>query len=232
VASIFVLVHGSWHGGWCWKKLTSYLAEKEHICLSPTLSGMGERFHIATPNMGLSVHVQDVANLLEFEDLNNVVLVGHSYTGMVITGVAEISKRIKKLVYLDAIVPEHGQSMFSILGSGMEAQFRRSADAKGMVPSWAPEDFGVTEIGDVEWMKSRLTPMPILTHQEKLNAPKMNAKKLSRYFIHCTKFGLGDFAEKIRQEKGTVFDLDSGHDAMIIEPEKLSAILDRIASSP
>jgi pimeloyl-ACP methyl ester carboxylesterase len=190
---------------------------------------MGERFHIATPNMGLSVHIQDIANLLEFEDLNNVVLVGHSYTGMVITGVAEKSSRISKLVYLDAIVPEHGQSMFSILG-GLEAQFRRTAGTKGMVPSWAPEDFGVTDPRDIAWMKSRLTPMPILTHQEKLDAPKMKAKKLPRYFVHCTQFGLGDFAEKIRREGGTVFDLDTGHDAMITEPEKLSSILDRIAS--
>ncbi len=100
-----------------------------------------------------------------------------------------------------------------------------------MVPSWAPEDFGVTDPRDTAWMKSRLTPMPILTHQEKLFAPKMKAKKLPRYFIHCMQFGLGDFAEKIRQEKGTVFELDSGHDAMIIEPEKLSTILDRIATS-
>jgi pimeloyl-ACP methyl ester carboxylesterase len=200
------------------------------MCFAPTLSGMGERFHIATPNIGLSVHIQDIANLLEFEDLNNVVLVGHSYTGMVITGVAEKSSRISKLVYLDAIVPEHGQSMFSIM-PGLEAQFRRNADAKGMVPSWAPQDFGVTDPHDVAWMKSRLTPMPILTHQEKLDAPKTNAKKLPRYFVHCTQFGLGDFAEKIRREQGTVFELDSGHDAMIIEPEKLSSILDRIASS-
>jgi pimeloyl-ACP methyl ester carboxylesterase len=115
---------------------------------------MGERFHIASPNMGLSVHIQDIVNLLEFEDLNDVILVGHSYTGMVITGVAEISTRIRKLVYLDAIVPEHGQSMFSIM-NGLEAQFKRNADVKGMVPSWAPEDFGVTDIRDVAWMKSR-----------------------------------------------------------------------------
>ncbi len=86
---------------------------------------MGERFHIATPNMGLSVHIQDIVNLLEFEDLNDVILVGHSYTGMVITGVAEISTRVKKLAYLDAIVPEHGQSMFSIM-----RRFRSPVQAK------------------------------------------------------------------------------------------------------
>jgi len=228
--STFVLVHGSWHGGWCWKKVVFNLVKKGHLCFAPTLSGMGERFHIATPNMGLSVHVQDITNLLEFEDISNVILVGHSYGGMVITGVADKSTRIGKLVYLDAVVPENGQSMFSMIG-GLEAQFKQNADAKGMIPPWDPEDFGVTNARDIAWMKSRLTPMPILTHQERLDAPKMKAKKLSRYFVHCVKFGLGGFAEKIRREGGTVFELDTGHDAMVIEPEKLSSIFDRIASS-
>jgi pimeloyl-ACP methyl ester carboxylesterase len=180
--------------------------------------------------MGLSVHIQDIVNLLEFEDLNDVILVGHSYGGMVITGVAEKSSRANKLVYLDAIVPEHGQSVFSLI-TGMEDQFKRTADANGMVPSWKPEDFGVMDPRDVRWMGSRLTPMPILTHQEKLDAPRMKAKKLPRYFVHYTQSGMGGFAEKIRREGGTVFELDTGHDAMITEPEKLSSILNRIASA-
>jgi len=206
------------------------LVERGHVCVAPTLSGMGERFHIASRSMGLSVHIQDIINLLEFEDLNDVILVGHSYGGMVITGVAERSSRANKLVYLDAIVPEHGQSVFSLIPS-LEDQFKKSADASGMAPSWKPEDFGVTNPRDVQWMESRLTPMPILTHQEKLDAPKMKAKKLPRYFVHCTQSGLGGFAEKIQRERGTVFELDTGHDAMITEPEKLSSILDRIASA-
>jgi pimeloyl-ACP methyl ester carboxylesterase len=135
--STFVLVHGSWHGGWCWKKLMPKLDEQGHVCVAPTLSGMGERFHTASQSMGLSVHIQDIINLLEFEDLNDVILVGHSYSGMVITGVAERSSRVNKLVYFDAIVPEHGQSMFSLM-SGLEDQFNRSVDARGMVPSWKP----------------------------------------------------------------------------------------------
>ncbi len=228
--STFILVHGSWHGGWCWKKLTPRLLERGHECVTPTLSGMGERFHIASRSMGLSVHIQDIINLLEFEDLNDAILVGHSYGGMIITGVAERSSRVNKLVYLDAIVPEHGQSVFSLI-PGLEDQFKRSADANGMVPSWKPEDFGVTDPRDKQWMKSRLTSMPILTHQEKLDARKMKAKKLLRYFVHCTQSGMEGFAEKIRLEGGTVFDLDTGHDAMITEPEKLSSILDRIASA-
>jgi pimeloyl-ACP methyl ester carboxylesterase len=191
---------------------------------------MGEHFHTANRNMGLTVHTQDIINFLEFEDLNNVILVGHSYSGMVITGVAEKSPRVKKLVYFDAAVPEHGQSMFSMI-TGLEDQFRSSLDANGMIPSWKPEDFGVSDSRDIQWMETRLTPMAMLTHQEKLDAPAMRAKKLQRYFLHCIQFGMGGFAEKIRREGGTVFELDTGHDAMITKPEELSLILDRIASS-
>ena len=101
----------------------------------------------------------------------------------------------------------------------------------GRVLGVSMPEAGVTDPQDIQWMKPRLTPMPILTHQEKLDAPKMKAKKLPRFFVHCTQFGLGEFAEKIRREGGTVFDLDTGHDAMITEPERLSAILDKIVST-
>jgi len=180
--------------------------------------------------MGLSVHIQDITRLLESEDLDGVVLVGHSYGGMVATGVPERTTRVAKLVYLDGIVPEHGESVFSIM-PGMESSFRSAADANGMVPPWEPQDFGVTEREDVAWMKKLLRPMPIFTHQEKLDAPKMKAKALPRYFVHCTQFGLGGFAEKVRREGGTVLDINAGHDAMITEPERLSSILDGIATS-
>ena len=191
---------------------------------------MGERFPTATRKMGLSTHIRDVTTLLELEDLKEVVLVGHSYGGMVITGVPERTTRVAKLVYLDGIVPENGESVFSIM-PGMESGFRSTADANGMVPPWAPQDFGVTNPSDVAWMKKLLTPMPLFTHQEELDAPKMRARELQRCFVHCTQFGLGGFAEKIRREGGTVIDINTGHDAMITEPERLSAILDRIATS-
>ena len=135
--STFVLVHGTWHGGWCWRKLTPELAALGHVCYAPTLTGTGERFHLAIPRTGLSTHIQDITNLLEFEDLHNVILLGHSYSGMVITGVADRTDRVAALVYFDAIVPENGDSLFSIMG-GMEGQFRRTADASGLVAPWSP----------------------------------------------------------------------------------------------
>ena len=221
--STFVLIHGTWHGGWCWKKLTPELKELGHACFAPSLS--------ISPQSGLSMHVQEIADLLEFENLDKAILVGHSYGGMVITGVADRTSRVGSLVYFDAMVPEHCESAFSMLG-GLEGQFRNTTDIDGLVSPWSPEDFGVTDSDDVAWMKKRLTPFPILTHQEKLNAPKMNARKLPRYFVHCTQFGMGGFAERIRKEGGKVFELDAGHDAMITEPKKLAVILDKIARVP
>lgn len=220
----YVLVHGSWHGGWCWKKLLPFLRQENLTVYTPTLTGLGERSHVVTPNTGLSVHIQDIVNLLEFEDLHEVILVGHSYGGMVITGVAEHSERLGKLVYLDGLVPEDGQSIFDLFRS-MEKDFKQSADRQGLVPSWAPEDFGVTDPQDLAWMAPRLTPMPILTHAEKLHAPTMKAKMLPRSFIHCTQFGLGAFGEKIRSEGGRVFTLNTGHDAMITQPQAVAEIL-------
>ena len=222
--TIYVLVHGSWHGGWCWQKLLPFLKQDNLTVYTPTLTGMGERSHLVTRTSGLSLHIQDIVNMLEFEDLHEVVLVGHSYTGMVITGVAEYSDRVGKLVYLDAIVPEDGESMFSLF-NGMEAEFTQSADKQGLVPPWAPEEYGVTDPQDVAWMTPRLTPMPLLTHAERLQAPTMKAKTLPRSFIHCAQFGLGVFGEKIRREGGTVFTLNTGHDAMITQPQALADIL-------
>jgi pimeloyl-ACP methyl ester carboxylesterase len=223
-AATFVLVHGSWHGGWCWKKLLPFMETGAAQVLTPTLTGLGERKHLATRSTGLSQHIVDIVNVLEYEDLQDVILVGHSYSGLVITGVAERTNRVGKLVFLDAIVPEHGESMFSII-PGLEPDFRASVDSEGLVPSWAPENFGISDSRDLAWMTPRLTPMPILTHAEKLDAPLMKAKELPRSFIHCAQFGLGGFGEKIRGEGGDVYSLDTGHDAMVTEPQELAEIL-------
>src|SRR4051812_8081549 len=105
----FVLVHGAWHGGWCWRKLTPLLRAAEHAVYTPTLTGLGERAHLGGPDVGLATHVRDVVTVLWYEDLSGVVLVGHSYGGMVIGGVADqVPERLAHLVYLDAYVPEPG----------------------------------------------------------------------------------------------------------------------------
>ena len=112
----FVLVHPAWFGGWCWRKVSPVLRARGHEVFAPTLTGLGERAHLASQKVGLEMHVEDVANVLEYEDLRQVILVGNSSGGMVITGVADrMPERIAHLVYLDAFVPEDGQSMLDIV---------------------------------------------------------------------------------------------------------------------
>src|SRR6266516_1091932 len=108
----FVLDHGGFHGGWCWKRVTPHLRAAGHEVYAPTLTGLGERCHLASPETNLSTHIQDILNVLSYEDLTDVVLVGHSCSGMVITGVADRApERVTRLVYLDAFVPEDGQAL-------------------------------------------------------------------------------------------------------------------------
>jgi pimeloyl-ACP methyl ester carboxylesterase len=111
---------------------------------------MGEHYHTASPNIGLSTHILDITNSLEFEDFRDIILVGHSYGGMVITGVADRSDRVGKLVYLDAIVSEHGQDAFWLI-NGLEQDFSAKADTNGMVPPWPPENYGATDQTDIAW---------------------------------------------------------------------------------
>src|SRR5215831_5722049 len=112
----FVLVHGAWHGGWCWKKVTPLLRAAGHEVYTPTLTGLGERVHLASPKVDLTTHIQDVVNVLDYEDLHEVVLVGHSYGGVVIAGVADrVPSRVGHLVYLDAGVPHNGEGYLDLL---------------------------------------------------------------------------------------------------------------------
>jgi pimeloyl-ACP methyl ester carboxylesterase len=188
----FVLVHGSWHGGWCWERLAPLLEQQGHRVLAPTLLGLGELADGATPDTGLTLHVDQVEKLLIDSDLNDVILVGHSYGGMLITALADrLPNRMSWLVYLDALLPKHGQSCFDLM-PGVESDFQAAADVAGqgwLVPPMSAEDLGVSEPTLARWVDERLTPMPIRTHQEALNAPLGRAGTLCRAYILCAQFG-------------------------------------------
>ena len=134
----YVLVHGAWHGGWCWNRVAPLLRDKGHDVYTPTLTGLGERVHLATPEVDLSTHVTDVVNVIEFEDLRNVVLMGHSYGGQVITGVAgAIPERIGQLVYLDASLPNDGESLSQLARASATAgslRYRNRPSAASALP--------------------------------------------------------------------------------------------------
>ena len=118
----YLLVHGAWHGGWCWRRVTDILRAEGHTVFTPTLTGLGERAHLARPEIDLETHISDVLGVLDAEELDDVILCGHSYGGMVITGVADrLPGRIKALVYLDAFVPEHGESVIDLYAGPRQA---------------------------------------------------------------------------------------------------------------
>jgi len=143
-------VHGSCHGGWCWKKVTPSLCKVSHEVYTPTLTGLGERSHLVSRDIGLYTHILDIIQVLEYENLNKVMLVGHSYGGLVIGGVAQrVPERIRRLVYLDAYIPQDNKSAFDII-PGLETMYEeRTLKAQGrewLVASYTPEEFGVTNI--------------------------------------------------------------------------------------
>jgi pimeloyl-ACP methyl ester carboxylesterase len=155
----FVLVHGAWHGGWCWKKLTPLLRAADHQVFTPTLTGLGERSHLLTPEVDLDTHIKDIASVLEYEDLRHVVLVGHCYGGMVIAGVAEaLSTRVAQLVFLDAFLPESGKALtdYAPLPPMRDDGWRVPVPGTG-------RDSGVTDESDIAWTDPRLGDQPYRT---------------------------------------------------------------------
>jgi pimeloyl-ACP methyl ester carboxylesterase len=226
----FVLVHGAWHGGWCWVRVARLLRDAAHEVYTPSLTGLGDRAHLARPEIDLETHVQDVAAVLEAEELRHVILVGHSYAGMVITGVAaRAASRIGHLVYLDAFVPEAGKALFDYTGPRAEA-VRETARTQGegwKVPPLPPEALGVTSQRDREWLQRRLVPQPLRTFEQPLAAA--GGDKLKRVYLYCSSPAMGpfaQFAERLRDDrKWQYHELKTGHDAMLTASGEVAKIL-------
>jgi pimeloyl-ACP methyl ester carboxylesterase len=226
----FVLVHGAWHGGWCWAKVARLLRDAGHEVYTPTLTGLGERAHLARPETDLELHIQDLVAILEAEELRQITLVGHSYAGFVITGAAaRAAARIGHLVYLDAFVPEPGKCLLDYVGD-LAPAMREAARAHGegwKLPPFPPERFGVTSQRDTEWLTKHLVPQPLRTFEQPL--PAAGGEKLKRAYIYCSKPATGtfdQFAERLRDDrKWTFHDVKTGHDAMVTAPGDIAKIL-------
>ncbi len=240
----FVLVPGAWHGGWCWKKVTALLRAADHEVFAPTLTGLGERSHLAGPNVDLSTHVRDVASLLVYEDLERVILVGHSYAGMVITGVAERApERLGHLVYLDAFVPGDGQAQVDITAPEREQRAAmeervRAEGAGWSLPSlrpgpWEPflrEQWRITDEADLRWVLARLDPHPYATMTEPVRCANPAAAALPRTYIRCALLPHPHFDRfgAAAKEAGSGWryrEVVSGHDAMVTAPRELAVLL-------
>ena len=236
-APTYVLVHGAWHGGWCWREVRDLLRDAGATVYTPTLTGLGERQHLtAMHKVGLQTHIQDVVKLIEFEELENVILVGHSYAGMVITGVADvIGDKLSELIYLDALVPVNGGSLIDLDNAMSDQQVEAiiaSIDASPpeMLPVATLAFLGVdSDHPKAEWLLRRLTPHPIKTIADRLSFTQADHEKIKKTYIFCTEQEKSTqdqarLAALVRQPNWNYLEIESGHDAMVTEPEKLTAL--------
>lgn len=236
----FVLVHGAWHGGWCWSRVAHLLRTDGHAVYTPTLSGLGERSHLLSPQVNLDTHIQDVVNVLEFEELENVVLVGHSYGGIIISGVADRApSRLRKLIFLDSLLLESGKSLFSDFPQAVVNQrlraIRDTGAGVGAPAAISPTAFGVKEPADVAWVKRRMTPQPVGTYLQPLLLKAAIGNGLHKTYIDCTVDPIPTLEpSKARVRADPSWDVRTaawGHDAMIVAPQPLSAMLVELARS-
>jgi len=227
-SATFVLVHGAWHGDWCWKRLTPLLRAAGHEVFVPTLTGLGERSHLLSPDVDLNTHIKDITAVLEYEDLQEVVLVGHSYGGMVIAGVAEkAGTRLAQLVYLDAFLPENGKALKDYTPANLDEAARTKGEGWRLPPQGSPRDFGVTNERDIAWMQSRLGDQPYKTFTQSIQLSTDKSKSLAQTFIQCSKAPFfAEAADRARRQGFRYRELFSaGHDAMITQPKELAKLL-------
>jgi pimeloyl-ACP methyl ester carboxylesterase len=228
----FVLVHGAWHGGWAWQRVAPALRAAGHDVYAPTLTGLSDRAHVLSPSVGLTTHIQDVVALIEAHDLRDVVLVGHSYAGQVITGVADrVPDRIGVRVYLDAFVGDDGDAAIDLLPATVAEHYRESVAGPGfgwLIPVRSLTVLGVTEDSDLAWLTPRLTPHPWLTYTEPLRLTAGESGGLVRAeFIECTDWMrvFKPQAEKAAARGWPVQHMATGHEAMVTAPKELAESL-------
>jgi pimeloyl-ACP methyl ester carboxylesterase len=234
----FVLVHGAWHGGWCWQKVIPFLEGAGHEVYAPTLTGLAERASELSPDIGLDTHIQDVVGLLQEKNLHGVILVGHSYGGMVITGVVDQApERIAHLVYLDTFVPRDGESMVDVSPMVIRLLLRRQAQADG----WRIDSrgtYGVTTEPDRSWVLRSVTPQPLKTLEQPLHLKNPAIVEATpRTHIDCGPGGFFLLVRRIlrailapgafpsRKTGWRLRQLPTGHDAMITMPRELADLL-------
>lgn len=240
-----VLVHGAWHGGWCWQRVLPLLAQHGLAAHAVTLTGVGERAHLLTEHIRLSTHVADVLGLIDSWELDRVLLVGHSYGGLVITGVADAllkrrpaTAQVAGLVYVDAVTPHPGESWSSQHAPETVAARLKLARERGGGVAIPPPDAGAFGLHgpDHEWVNRRQTPQPLGVYQDPLDFDAAAVAALPRHFIDCTSPALPTVAvmrQRVRTEPGwTVHELATGHDPMVSAPQDLARLLVQAAGLP
>jgi pimeloyl-ACP methyl ester carboxylesterase len=238
----FVLVHTAYFGGWAWRFVTSRLRDAGHDVWAPTLTGLGERAHLAHPGIDLDTHIEDVVNMLRYEDLDQVVLVGWSYGGMVTTGVADrVPELLNRLVYLDAEVPRDGESTFDLNGQEYRAEAEEMVRTSGdgwQVPLGSDEE--VEELfkvwfpdpGTRRWVRSKLVSQPVETYRQPARLSNPAAEVLPRSLVRWPRDGEAfaptyePIAERIRADpRWEYHEVDTNHFAPLVAPELVTDLL-------
>jgi pimeloyl-ACP methyl ester carboxylesterase len=237
----FVLVHGGRHGGWSWKRVASDLRSRGHEVYAPSLSGLGDRAHLLdlVGVIDLDTHIREIAALLLYEDLSDVVLVGHSYGGMIITAVADRDDgRVARVVFLDAQVPRDGESVLDLMTEEGARDFRQMiAEGDGVrVPARlvTPEFWDVTDPDVIAWMRPRITDQPAATLEQKIRL-SATPLRVPRTYIKCTasdKMPLTLVDRVLEDPEFELIRLPIGHDAIVIDPPLIAGLLDEIAARP
>ena len=235
--STFVLVHGAWHGSWCWKRVRHALQALGHEVFTPTLTGVGERSHLLSPQVNLDTHIDDVVNLIQWEELSNVILCGHSYGGCVISGVADrVPDRIGALVYLDAFVLEDGESLHDTLPAAqrdVQLDLAKRVGDGWKVPPIPAEVFNVNP-ADRAWVDRQCTMQPLATFQQAIKLSRRSNAPKDASFILATGFMESPFPpshDRAKEKGWTTSTIDCGHDVMLDRPEELTSILTRVAAA-
>jgi pimeloyl-ACP methyl ester carboxylesterase len=230
----FVLVHGAWHGGWCWRRVADRLEAKGHKVFTPTLTGLADRSHLLRAGIDVSTHATDVINLMKWERLSGVVLCGHSYGGMVISGVAEqMADKIGSIVFLDAFVPENGDSMMSLTSQAVRDTLKTATERGDLgVPARSAAAFLVNE-KDQAWVDGLCVPQPIGTMTEVMKLTGAVGRISKKSYIRASTYPNPGFDKALARVKADpawrTYDVPCGHDVMVDMPDRLTELLLEVA---
>lgn len=231
----FVLVHGAWHGGWCWARVRDRLAARGHRVFTPTLTGLGERSHLMSRDIDLDTHITDVVNVIKWEGLDDVVLCGHSYGGWIISGVAEqVGESIGSIVFLDAYMPADGetgrQAGSAYSRAGIEKALETGAVSR---PGPSARDFMVASEADQAWVDSRTTEQPLGVSLQPIRLTGARERIAKKTYIWAEPYNSPNFRryyEQCTADPGwKTYTVPCGHDVMVDMPDRLAEILLEVA---
>jgi pimeloyl-ACP methyl ester carboxylesterase len=230
MAHTFVLVHGAWHGGWCWRRVADRLRRDGHAVFTPTLTGLGERSHLLRPGIDLATHVADIVNVMRWERLSDVVLCGHSYGGFVISSVAEATPvLIRSIVFLDAFLPENSDTILKLTGPAIQDAIRAALQRNdpGVAPRPA-EAFGVNA-ADRQWVDDLCVPQPIGTFTSPIALSGARERIARKIYIRAKGYNNPSFDRALSAVQSDpswrCHEVDCGHDMMVDMPERLTELL-------